>query len=122
MSLSLLLTTLLLAPPPPPPPTTQPATRPAMFYAGAYNNEPHQIGLATSRDGVTWARATADPFLPSGPPGAWNASESGHPFAFTDDDAQLHLFYQGNNDRGRTWYLSRAKIAWHADRPTLAPD
>ena len=31
-----------------------------MFYAGGYNNEPQQIGVATSRDGVTWTRFSTD--------------------------------------------------------------
>ena len=76
-----------------------------MFYGGGYNNEPQQIGCAVSDDGVRWTRLSDEPFLPNGAPGEWNASESGHPFAFTDDDGQVHLFFQGNNDMGQTWYL-----------------
>ena len=29
-----------------------------MFYAGAYNNWPQQIGLARSKDGLHWIRKT----------------------------------------------------------------
>jgi len=83
-----------------------------MFYGGGYNNEPQQIGCAVSDDGVRWTRLSDEPFLPNGAPGEWNASESGHPFVFTDDDGKIHLFFQGNNDMGRTWYLSRKRIAW----------
>jgi beta-xylosidase len=83
-----------------------------MFYGGAYNNEPQQIGCAVSDDGVRWTRLSDEPFLPNGAPGEWNASESGHPFVFTDADGRTYLFFQGNNDMGRSWYLSRTDIVW----------
>jgi len=37
-----------------------------MFYAGAYNNEPQQIGCARSTDGVKWERVSKEPLLPAG--------------------------------------------------------
>ena len=92
-----------------------------MFYAGAYNNEPQQIGVARSRDGVRWQRLTSEPFLRNGPPGSWNASESGHPDIFRDADGRTYLFYQGNNDHGRTWYLSKVEVKWRRGRPYVAP-
>lgn len=93
-----------------------------MFYAGGYNNEPQQIGAATSRDGLTWTRLSAEPFLAHGGPDSWNASESGHPGVFVDPAGRTHLFYQGNRDRGATWYLSRVEIGWKENRPVvLAP-
>jgi predicted GH43/DUF377 family glycosyl hydrolase len=90
-----------------------------MFYGGAYNNSPQQIGLATSLDGVHWQRVSQQPFLPNGEPGSWNACESGHPFAFTDEDGSVTLFYQGDNDMGKSWYLSSRKIGWENDLPVL---
>lgn len=93
-----------------------------MFYAGAYNNAPQQIGVATSTDGIHWKRASQEPFLRVGPPGSWNSSESGHPGAFVDRDGRTYLFYQGNNDNGRTWYLSQVEVEWSADnQPHLRP-
>jgi beta-xylosidase len=92
-----------------------------MFYAGGYNNEPQQIGVARSRDGVNWERKGADPFLPNGKPGEWNSSESGHPGVFVDDDGQTYLFYQGNNNHGRTWLLSYVRIGWRNDWPFVIP-
>jgi len=83
-----------------------------MFYAGAYNNEPQQIGCAVSDDGVAWKRLSKYPLLPNGRASQWNASESGHPGVFVDPDGQMHLFFQGNNDKGASWYLSRMKVAW----------
>lgn len=90
-----------------------------MFYAGAYNNRPQQIGCAMSGDGLHWRRLAATPFLPNGAPGSWNVSESGHPFIFTDTDGRTHLFFQGNDDGGRSWYLSRIDVWWDAAGPHL---
>ena len=90
-----------------------------MFYAGAYNNKPQQIGVARSSDGVEWQRIWDEPFVPVGEPDAWNASESGHPGVFVDEDGRTYLFYQGNNDRGKTWYLSCLEIGWDGDVPQV---
>jgi beta-1,2-mannobiose phosphorylase / 1,2-beta-oligomannan phosphorylase len=90
-----------------------------MFYAGAYNNEPQQIGCATSQDGLHWTRLFQEPLLANGKPGEWNASESGHPGVFVDNDGQTYLFYQGNNDQGRTWFLSCVKLAWKDGKPIV---
>jgi beta-1,2-mannobiose phosphorylase / 1,2-beta-oligomannan phosphorylase len=90
-----------------------------MFYAGGYNNAPQQVGCAVSRDGVEWKRLFTEPFLPNGRPDEWNASESGHPCAFLDDNGRTYLFFQGNNDNGRTWFLSHVAISWRGNRPFL---
>lgn len=90
-----------------------------MFYAGAYNNQPQQVGCAVSDDGVKWTRLSDHPLLPNGGPGEWNSSESGHPGIFTDDDGSMHLFFQGNNDKGRTWHLSKMHVRWKAGKPYL---
>ncbi|NQX64371.1 family 43 glycosylhydrolase [Paenibacillus qinlingensis] len=90
-----------------------------MFYAGAYNNAPQQIGCAISEDGIRWERLFAEPLLPNGEPGSWNSSESGHPFLFVDQDERTYLFYQGNNDMGKTWYLSKIEIGWENGLPFI---
>lgn len=90
-----------------------------MFYAGAYNNRPQQIGVARSADGLRWQRLADAPFLANGAPGTWHASESGHPFLFTDDDRRTHLFFQGNDDLGKTWHLARVEVGWRDDTPYL---
>jgi predicted GH43/DUF377 family glycosyl hydrolase len=92
-----------------------------MFYAGGYNNDPQQIGVAVSDDGVSFRRLSDEPLVPNGPPGSWNHSESGHPFLFQDDDGRDYLFFQGNNTNGKTWYLSVVPIEWRDGRPVLAP-
>lgn len=89
-----------------------------MFYAGNYNNAPQQIGVAESKDGLTWKRCFEEPFLVSGKPGEWNSSESGHPGIF-DDRKKSYLFYQGNNDLGQTWFLSNTPVQWDKKGPYL---
>ncbi len=90
-----------------------------MFYAGGFNNEPQQIGAASSADGVTWTRLSQEPLLPNGKPGEWNASESGHPGIFGDTDGATWLFFQGNRDKGKTWFLSNVKVEWKDGRPKV---
>lgn len=81
-----------------------------MFYAGAYNASPQQIGLAVSDDGIHWRRTSDEPFLRNGEPNSWNADESGHPGVFVEENGRVHLFFQGTSDRGNTWFLSRVEI------------
>ncbi len=90
-----------------------------MFYGGAYNNKPQQIGCAVSLDGLQWRRVSEHPVLPNGEAGAWNSSESGHPYVFEASDGRYHLFFQGNNDHGSTWYLSRKEILWKHGMPYI---
>lgn len=90
-----------------------------MFYAGAYNNKPQQIGLAISSNGLHWVRHANEPVLPNGDADSWYASEAGHPYAFVDKDGSTHLFFQGNNDNGKSWYLSRAVVSWVGDDPVI---
>jgi predicted GH43/DUF377 family glycosyl hydrolase len=93
-----------------------------MFYAGGYNNDPQQIGVATSRDGLTWTRWSDQPLLPNGGPGTWNESESGHPGIFEDADGRTYLFFQGNPNRGRTWHLSAVELGWTERGPFVRQD
>ena len=88
-----------------------------MFYGGGYNCDPQQIGCAVSEDGINWKRVSDKPLLPNGSPGEWNSGESGHPFIFEDNDGKQHLFYQGCNDNGKTYYLSRREILWRNGMP-----
>lgn len=90
-----------------------------MFYAGNYNNAPQQIGVAVSSDGITWKRLSDQPFLPNGKPGTWNSSESGHPCIFEDANGKTYLFYQGNDDNGKTWHLSNLQIGWTEKGPYI---
>jgi beta-1,2-mannobiose phosphorylase / 1,2-beta-oligomannan phosphorylase len=90
-----------------------------MFYAGAYNNAPQQIGVAESKDGVHWKRLSDQPFLANGKPGEWNSSESGHPHIFDNPNGDDYLFFQGNNDNGKSWFISNVKIRWKKGKPII---
>jgi len=90
-----------------------------MFYAGAYNNAPQQVGVALSNDGINWKRISDLPFLANGKPGEWNSSESGHPHIFGDDNGKTYLFFQGNNDNGKTWFISNIEVKWNRKGPYL---
>jgi predicted GH43/DUF377 family glycosyl hydrolase len=90
-----------------------------MFYAGGFNNDPQQIGVATSKDGVSWSRQSNTPLLPNGAAGEWNSSESGHPGFFEDDNGRSYLFFQGNNDHGKTWLLSCVELEWNGSTPKI---
>jgi predicted GH43/DUF377 family glycosyl hydrolase len=81
-----------------------------MFYAGAYNHERQQIGVAWSTDGVNFKRMSDGPIFPHGKEGEWNAWESGHPGVFEDDDGQVYLFYQGKASLKGDYQLSCVKV------------
>lgn len=89
-----------------------------LFYGGAYNNVPQQIGLATSSDGLHWTRYAPQPFLPNGLPGTWNSSESGHP-GILNAHGKTYLFYQGNDDHGKTYWISMVRLVWDGDKPSI---
>jgi len=90
-----------------------------LFYGGGYNNDPQQIGCAVSDDGVHFRRLFVDePLLPHGGPGDWNASESGHPGMY-EEDGHTYMFFQGNPDHGKSWYLSVVEIGWRDGLPYL---
>ena len=91
-----------------------------LFYGGAYNNSPQQIGAAVSDDGVHWQRLSEQPWLANGLPGSWNQCESGHPFFFRDPAGGDYLFYQGDADYGKSWYLAKVAIAWQNGLPVIA--
>lgn len=91
-----------------------------MMYGGAYNCRPQQIGCAVSADGVRFERVSGEPILRPGSRGSWNASESGHPYVLIDD-GRIHLFYQGSDDGGKTWRLSRCEIRIEDGRPVVIP-
>ena len=90
-----------------------------MFYAGGYNNDPQQVGVAKSTDGIHWERLFSEPFLPYGKPGEWNSSESGHPHIFEAPDGSSWLFFQGNNDNGQTWFISNKEVVWKNNLPKI---
>jgi predicted GH43/DUF377 family glycosyl hydrolase len=92
-----------------------------MFYAGAYNNRPQQIGVAVSDDAVHFTRLSDQPFLPNGKEGSWNSSESGHP-GVLQAGGSTYLFFQGNADHGKTYFISAVRIRWVNGKPQVDPN
>ncbi len=91
-----------------------------LFYGGAYNCEPQQIGCAVSDDGFHFERIfVREPFMANGREGSWNSSESGHPYVYEADDGRVWLYYQGSSDMGRSWYLSRCEIGFSDGCPYI---
>lgn len=94
-----------------------------LFYGGAYNCCPQQIGCAVSHDGVHFQRLHDAPLLANGAPGTWNACESGHPYIWQDEDGTIWLFYQGSPDHGQNWMISKARIVFpEGGLPCITPD
>ena len=91
-----------------------------MFYGGSYNCTPQQIGCAVSNDGVFFKKLLNEPLVPCGKEGEWNASESGHPYAFVDNDKTPYLFYQGSPDGGKSWYISRLRLGFENGMPYVS--
>lgn len=90
-----------------------------MFYAGAYNCSPQQIGCAISHDAVHFKRIFIEPFIKNGADGDWNSSESGHPYVFEDLDHRIYIFYQGSNDNGETWFITKQEIKFKDGIPVI---
>ena len=42
-----------------------------------------------------------------------------YPHIFTDLDGRTYLFYQGNNDNGKTWYITQEEVVWKNGKPFL---
>ena len=82
-----------------------------LFYAGAYNHERQQIGLATSTDGIHFSRIAPEGLVfPAGEEGTWNHGESGHPGLFRDRDGKIYLFFQGKASLKGNYRLSVCRV------------
>lgn len=73
------------------------------------------IGIARSTDLVNWTKAGE-----LKPGQEVDRKGLAAPDAWVHE-GKVHLFYQGNNDRGKTWYLSKVVIDWKAGRPVVRP-
>ena len=61
-----------------------------------------QIGHATSPDGVHWQKDPANPVLPKGALGEWDAKGTWDPFVLYED-GRFKLWYGGGIDQGCDW-------------------
>jgi hypothetical protein len=68
-----------------------------MWYGG--NNKDgygQRIGYATSRDGINWNKSGANPVLPAGNPGDWDANTASFASVLYDNGI-LKMWYTGKN-------------------------
>jgi predicted GH43/DUF377 family glycosyl hydrolase len=89
-----------------------------LFYGGGYCTDPQQIGCAVSEDGVEWERVSDDPLL-AVDPGTWRADSTGHPDVFTAPEDTTWLFYQGTDDGGESYAISKARVEWVDGTPRI---
>jgi len=73
------------------------------------------IGVATSDNLVDWTKVSE---LSNAGEAERNGSCAPGAIVLA---GKIHLFYQGNNDNGRSWYLSVVPIDWTNGKPILAP-
>ena len=67
-----------------------------MYYHG-YNSAHHQIGLATSPDGINWTKYSGNPIVPYGPVGSWDAHSSRVPMVWKEGINDYRMIYTGYN-------------------------
>lgn len=89
-----------------------------MFYAGAYNNDPQQIGVARSKDGIHWEKMSNKPFLANGDAGSWNYCESGHPHIFKSPQGKLICFIRETMILKNMVFIEYPDF-WKGDKPYL---
>ena len=61
-----------------------------------------QIGHATSKDGLHWTKDPANPVLPKGDAGDWDADGAWDPFVLYED-GQFKMWYGGGMDQHCDW-------------------
>jgi sucrose-6-phosphate hydrolase SacC (GH32 family) len=83
-----------------------------IWYDGADFDENIQIGLAKSRDGISWKKAPQNPVL-DGDPDAWDASGEHAPFVMKDGNL-YKMWYEGSdgNVRQLGYATSHNGIKW----------
>jgi len=65
-----------------------------MYYHGWAFSGPHQIGLATSPDGLNWTKYAGNPVVRPGPE-AWDASSVRVPMVWKEGPADYRMMYTG---------------------------
>ncbi|MBP9056353.1 MAG: DUF2341 domain-containing protein, partial [Saprospiraceae bacterium] len=65
-----------------------------MYYHG-YNSTYHQIGLATSPDGINWIKYSGNPIVPHGPSGSWDGTQTRVPMVWKEGITDYRMIYTG---------------------------
>lgn len=86
-----------------------------LYYTGAPEG-PFRVllGVATSKDGIHWARSASNPLLPQGAPGMFDEFIQGEP-AVVNTGKHWYMLYVGDTNRGDRslgWASSSNGIHW----------
>ena len=65
-----------------------------MYYHG-YNSTYHQIGLATSPNGINWTKYAGNPIVPHGPSGSWDGTQTRVPMVWKEGTTDYRMIYTG---------------------------
>jgi len=68
-----------------------------MLYTGRSPSENRNIGVAVSRDGVSWRKLNQAPLIPPGQRVAWNSGVIADPSFLRRDSRTLEVFYGGGD-------------------------
>ena len=65
-----------------------------MYYHG-YNSSFHQVGLATSSDGINWTKYSGNPIVAVGTSGSWDATGVRVPMVWKEGTTDYRMIYTG---------------------------
>jgi len=97
-----------------------------MWYSGVTINSPwaHQIGYASSEDGINWTVSEENPILEPGPGYSWDGARVGSPVVLHTNDQYLMWFTGSNPNLGLHIGFANSDdgISWQKDpdNPILA--
>jgi predicted GH43/DUF377 family glycosyl hydrolase len=84
-----------------------------MYYHGYSFTGVHQVGLATSPDGIAWTKYAGNPIMTPGPD-AWDGQSVRVPVVWKEGPADYRMIYTGAGDAGMQvgYATSSDGIAW----------
>ncbi len=92
-----------------------------MYYHG-FSGGTHQIGLATSPDGLSWTKYAGNPVMTPGP-ASWDNNSVRVPMVWKEGDTDYRMIYTGNGSGGMQvgYATSTDGITWskHASNPVF---
>ncbi|NUM44758.1 MAG: DUF11 domain-containing protein [Anaerolineales bacterium] len=94
-----------------------------MWYTGLEFNGPGRVGMATSPDGINWAKSPLNPILDVGAPGAWDADGLEAPFVIREGPTTYKMWYSGFPECAIGYATSSDGVSWtkHPGNPVLTP-
>jgi predicted GH43/DUF377 family glycosyl hydrolase len=93
-----------------------------LFYLGQDRARRQRLGVARSRDGVTWEKLRSNPVLEVGAPGAFDEAGLGEPAVWSSGGAYWMLYTGRARDEQRRIGLARSVDGVHWERePSFGP-